>query len=202
MESAIASASSSHRVTRGAAPRCVAMRATQWRTACVVHRMRALPVWCVTQSALPVASPHASPYASPHASPHASRGVAPSRRAAPPRRAWQCIAWRGCHTPSARSLPRARPSSHGSRRPSASCAAAAAAAAAAAVAAAWRQAHGSRPRAACRDHLRARRCMGPSELLIRELGPLLSPQQAIWSPLSALCVASRLDEYLGLGAFV
>ena len=126
----------------------------------------------------------------------------PSRRAAPPRRAWPCIGWRGCRTPSARSLPRARPSSHGSRRPSASCAAAAAAAAAAAVAAAWRQAHGSRPRAACRDRLRARRCMGPSELLIRELGPRLSPQQAIWSPLSALCVASRLDEYLGLGAFV
>ena len=156
--------------------------ATQWRTACVVHCMRALhactvwcTVWCVTQSALPVASPHASPCASPHASPHASRGVAPSRRAAPPRRAWQCIAWRGCHTPSARSLPRARPSSHGSRRPSTRCAAAAVAAAAAAaaaavaVAAARHQAHGSRPRAACRDRLRARRCMGSSELFIREL---------------------------------
>ena len=155
-------------------------------TACV-HCMRALcgalhactvwcTVWCVTQSALPVASPHASPCASPHASPHASRGVAPSRRAAPPRRAWQCIAWRGCHTPSARSLPRARPSSHGSRRPSTRCAAAAVAAAAAAaaaaavaVAAARHQAHGSRPRAACRDRLRARRCMGSSELFIREL---------------------------------
>ena len=130
--------------------------------------------WCVTQSALPVAS---------HASPHASRGAASSRRAAPPRRAWQCIAWRGCRTPSARSLPRARPSSHGSRRPSTRCAAAAVAAAAA-----RRQAHGSRLRAACRDRLRARRCMESLELLIRELPPSLATAIAGRQPGgSALC---------------
>ena len=125
---------------------CSEVRATPCHA--VAHCARgAMHAWRVARRIAPSAPPAASP--------HTSRAATTSLRAARRRRACPCIAWPACPTPSARSAPRAPRSSGGSPRPCASCAAAAALAATLA----WPQAHGSRPRAARRDRLRARRCM-------------------------------------------